>query len=332
MAALTEVREISKIAYGFMGSQALVAALDIALFGHLAGGARTGEQLAQASGVRADRLDMLLTPLTGLGLLVRDANSYVNAPATQKYLVPDAPEYFGEYIRLQVGRQIYPHAMRIDRMLAGTPARIYEQVANSAEQAADFSHSQHLGSLGPAYLLARALDIKGPGQLLDVAGGSGAFTIQLCKKFPDLHATILDFPAVVDVAKTYIEDAGLQDRVTLLAGNALDTAWPDDNDIVLMSYLLSAVGSADIDSLFEHAFAALRPGGHLVVHDFMVADDKSGPATAALWMLVLAGAEDPLCLTAGEIEARTRKAGFAGASSRDLVPTITGMLVARKPG
>ena len=332
MQGITDVRDISKIAYGFMGSQALVAALDIELFAHLSDGGSDLHTLARATDIRSDRLEMLLVPLTGLGLLLKSGDTFSNAPATQKYLVPTAPEYFGEYIRLQVGKQIYPHAMKVDRMLTGTPAQIYQEVSGDAEKAADFSHSQHLGSLGPAYLLARSLQLGGRQKLLDVAGGSGAFTIQLCNKFPQLEATIIDFPAVVDVAKSYVNAAGITQRVNYIAANALDAEWPGDVDVVLMSYLLSAVGSDDINALFASAFAALRPGGLLVVHDFMVDDDKSGPATAALWMMVLAGSESPVCLTEADLASRTTAAGFEKPDCAPLVPTITRLFKARKPG
>ena len=95
-----------------------------------------------------------------------------------------------------------------------------------AEEADQFSRAQHVGSLGPALVLARRIDLSGASRLLDVAGGSGAFTITLCARFPELQATILDFPNVVRVARRYVAEAGLADRVEFVSGNALDVGWP----------------------------------------------------------------------------------------------------------
>jgi DNA-binding IclR family transcriptional regulator len=67
---LTDVRDISKIAYGFMATQALVAALDLDLFGRLREGPATLGELADRTGLRADRLALLLTALLALGLLI----------------------------------------------------------------------------------------------------------------------------------------------------------------------------------------------------------------------------------------------------------------------
>jgi 2-hydroxy-4-(methylsulfanyl)butanoate S-methyltransferase len=325
---LTDVRDISKIAYGFMATQALVAALDLNLFGLLAAGPATSRTLADGTGVRTDRLEMLLTALVGLGLLTKGGDSYANSPAATKYLDPEGAEFFGEYIRLQVGRQVYPHALHIGAALRGAPVNLYTTVAADPDEAAKFSHSQHVGSLGPAHLLARKVDLGSPQILLDVAGGSGAFTIALCRKYPDLRATILDFPSVIEVARHYVAEAGLENRIDYIAADALKATWPVEQDVVLFSYLLSAVGKAEIGDLVQRAHASLKPGGTLIVHDFMVDDDLSGPASAALWMLVLSSAE-PVCLTAGHVSRLMKETGFEVAGG-DLVPTITKVVVGVK--
>src|SRR5262245_34388634 len=145
---LTDVRDISKLAYGFMATQALVAALDLNLFGLLRDGAATSRTLADRTGVRDDRLEMLVTALVALGLLIKTEDSYGNAPAATKYLDPESPEFFGEYIRLQVGRQVYPHALHIGAALRGAPVNLYTEVAADPDEAAQLSHSQHVGPPG----------------------------------------------------------------------------------------------------------------------------------------------------------------------------------------
>ena len=129
-----------------------------------------------------------------------------------------------------------------------------------AREAEQFSRAQHAGSLGPASMLARRVDLSGASRLLDVAGGSGAFTITLCAHFPELRATIVDFPNVVTVARRFVAEAGIEDRVDFVSGNALDVDWPNA-DVVLMSYLLSSVRECDIPVLLKRARDALTPGG-----------------------------------------------------------------------
>ena len=48
---------------------------------------------------------------------------------------------------------------------------------------------------------------------------------------------------------------------------------------------LENVSSTGVDQLLARAFEALTPGSRIVLHDFMIDDDGSGPATAAHWLV-----------------------------------------------
>lgn len=334
---LTDVRQISKVAYGFFASKALFAALNLGLFGHLAAGPRGLTGLAAATGVAENRLATLLATLASLGLVRGAENEWSNAPATARYLVPGKPAYFGDYYRLQIDRQIYPNMMMLDAGLAGDEAGLahnsMRDMLADAGEAEAFSHAQHAGSLGPALLLANTIDLTGAAQLLDVAGGTGAFAITLCRRYPGLRATILDFPNVTAVAARYVSDAAMADRVALLPGDALETDWPTGQDVVLMSYLLSAVGAAGIPVLTRRARSALVPGGRVIVHDFMLDEDRSGPfAAAGFFLSYLTLRTDPISFTASDVESWLAAAGFADIQSGTMIPEITRYTIGRVPG
>ena len=180
-------------------------------------------------------------------------------------------------------------------------------------------------------MLARRVDLSGASRLLDVAGGSGAFTITLCARFPELRATILDFPNVVTVARRFVAEAGIDDRVDFVSGNALDVEWPKA-DVVLMSYLLSAVRESDIPVVLKRARDALIPGGRLLVHDFMLDDDRQGPALAALWFLqYLAVSTDTVSFTDADMTAHMTAAALVDITGEPLIPGITRLLSAVRP-
>jgi 2-hydroxy-4-(methylsulfanyl)butanoate S-methyltransferase len=227
---LENVRDISQIAYGFMASKVLFAALDLDLFGWLAAAPKTSGQLAVDAGLRRERLEILLTACVGLGLLVKQGDTYANAPASQSYLVRSAPSYFGDYYRFQIDRQVYPAFERLPDALRGRRAEFY-RLMDDPEEALSFSRGQHSGSLGPAIVLARTVDLKAARRLLDVGGGSGAFSITLCRRFPELRATILDFPSVQAAATGFVRDAGMSDRIDFIPGDALTTEWPKGQDV-----------------------------------------------------------------------------------------------------
>ena len=331
MPPITDVRDISNLAYGFIGSKVLFSALNARIFELLAMGPRPLADLERETGIAGNRLGTLLTACTSLGLVERGADGYRNAPASQQYLVARSPVYFGDYFRFQIDRQLYPLLVNLDEALQGrAPATLYGLMAN-AEEADYFSRAQHAGSLGPAAVVAKQVDLAGAARLLDVAGGSGAFSITLCHRFPNLRATVLDFPTVTPVAQRYIAEAGLADRIGVLPGDALQSAWPGSQDAVLLSYLMSAVAGEAIPRLARLAYDALRPGGQLLVHDFFVDDDREGPRGAALWFVLFLFNPDAVSLTPGGLTAALATSGFTDVTVRDVIPGLTRLAIARKP-
>jgi 2-hydroxy-4-(methylsulfanyl)butanoate S-methyltransferase len=335
---IEDVGEISAITYGFMASKALFSALEFDVFTHIAQGADSTSALAAVTGVAENRLLTLLAALKSVGLVSEAGGRLINAPATSRYLVAGAPGDFRDYVRYVNGAFGYESFRHLDEALRGD--RIFPDkgwyeglVYEGGIGGERFSSAQHTGSLGPARLMAKRVDLKDRGKLLDVGGGSGAYSIAFCGANPQLLATILDFPETVDTAKRYVRAAGLADRIAHLAGNAVAVDWPGGHDVILMSYVWSAVGEADIAILAKRAVAALPPAGLLLVHDFMVDDAREGPRFAA-WYLLGSMLDNPsaVCLTPAYVDRVLRDVGFRVENTEVMLPGITMLTKARKPG
>jgi 2-hydroxy-4-(methylsulfanyl)butanoate S-methyltransferase len=334
---IEEVHEISAITYGFMASKALFAALEFNLFTYIAQGSDTVSALAQASGIRANLLETLLTALKSLGLVSETEGRFVNAPATSRYLVAGAPGDFRNYVRYVNGAFGYESFRHLDGALRGNrifPGKgFYEGLIYETGMGGErFSSAQHSGSLGPAQMMAKRLNLQGRRRLLDVGGGSGAYSLAFCAANPGLSATILDFPQTTETAKRYAREAGLADRIAHIGGNAITTDWPNGHDVVLMSYVWSAVGADDIRTLARRAFVALPPGGQALIHDFMVDNAREGPQFAA-WYLLGSVFDNPtaVCLTPAYVEGVLRDVGFEVAPTGVMLPGITMLTKATKP-
>lgn len=340
MKPIDSAEDISVLAFGFMASKALFAALHVDVFGALSGGPRPLADLARATKVPPQRIETLVTALVAVGLLTRDGDTIANAPASDAYLVRDNANYFGDYLRFQIDRQMYPFMENLDKVLVGDLDDVefpdYASWMADRGHAELFSRSQHSGSLGPAAVLAKRLLTDGAltedvSSMLDVGGGSGAFSIMFCKRFPKLQATVLDFPNVIEVGKTFVAEEEMGDRVHFVAGDGTNANWPVDQDIVLMSYLFSGVPGEAIGKLCNDAYRVLKPGGLIAIHDFMVTDDRSGPALAALWQLQhMVYTPDGVGMTPGFVEEQLARAGFSVELNDDLIPGMTRVITARK--
>ena len=114
--------DVSRIAFAFMASKALFAGLHIDVFTHLAAGPKNSEGIAKAAGIPVNRVTTLMTALTGVGLVDRNAadGTYFNAPGAEAFLAKGSKYEFGDYLRYQIDRQMYPLLGQLNDVLDGT--------------------------------------------------------------------------------------------------------------------------------------------------------------------------------------------------------------------
>ena len=336
MITVTKAEQISNIAFGFMASKALFIALHCNIFSTLSKKPQKAKTLAEEVGVPENRITTICTALTSIGLLIRKDDLFSNSQGAETFLVKGAPNDFGDYLRLQIDRQMYGFMQQLEAVFTNTmgPDDIdsYAKWMENKKEAHLYSESQHAGSLGPGRSLSRMIDFSSVDHLLDVAGGTGGFAIRLCEANPNLRVTIIDFPNVVSLGHQKVKKAGFLDRINFIEGNALDYNWPTDVGAVLMSYLFNGVPGDEIPKLARQSYKVMKPGGLYVVHDFMVEDDRSGPHLAALWQLQhLAFTPTAKSITSSWVSSLLTDAGFSEININELIPGMTKVVWGRKP-
>jgi hypothetical protein len=122
--------------------------------------------------------------------------------------------------------------------------------------------------------------------MFDVGGGPATYSILACKKYPELYATVFDVPETIAIARPIIEAEGLADRISVQEGSWETDDFGQGNDVVLFSNVLH--GPASMAPLkLKKAFASMVSGGLLVVQEFTLNDDKTGPLVPALFNVMV---------------------------------------------
>jgi hypothetical protein len=122
MEPIADVREISRIAYSFIASRALIAALDQDLFSRLSGQPKTLAALSEETRVSEALLPPFLTALVSTALVsvgLKDGARYSSAPASESHLVRGATRDFGDYLRLVVVKVNYSYASELEKAIRG---------------------------------------------------------------------------------------------------------------------------------------------------------------------------------------------------------------------
>lgn len=333
--------DIDHVAYGFMASQALFGALELGIFDHIAsseGSASSIESMQSATGVTAPRLQTLVTALTSMKALQRSASgNYTLSPNTARYLVRSSKYFYGDYLSMQIGKQFYHHMGALPEVLKTGKAIDYATLFSDPAEADLYTRAQHNGSVATARQLCKCVDFAGMNSLLDIGGGSGAFSIVICRQNPKMKAVVLEFPEVCKTGAAFVaaEPREVAERISYVSGSCLDP-WPAElgqqHDLVLISYVSESVPAAALPELYKAAFQGVRPGGLLIVHSFMVDDSLDGPQLGALWSLQhVAVNADGLGLSPGAVEKLMHGAGFVDVTHRDMIGGMTKLVLGKKP-
>jgi SAM-dependent methyltransferase len=324
------ITAVSSVAYGFMGSQALFAALELGLFTDLHAGPADLETLAARLGTEPRPLRALLEACVATALLLREGDRYRNSPGADRYLVRHARGYVGDYYLRQIATTLYPQVPAARAVVRGQPGGTYAAFMDEPARVEEFIRGQHAGSSGPAYLLAKTHDLTRFTCLLDLGGGSGAFSIEAVRRF-GLSAIVVDHPAVVAVARKIVAESGLGERIRCVPGDVVAGPWPAGGDVILLSYVVSSYGPGVLRELLARARSYLPSGGGLVIHDFALHGDRPGPRNAALWFFAnLAVSTTTHPHTVGEISRAMSEAGFVDVAARPHIPDITFAFTGRR--
>jgi SAM-dependent methyltransferase len=124
-----------------------------------------------------------------------------------------------------------------------------------------------------------------PAEMLDIGGSHGLFSVELCKEYPTLKATILDLPEAVEKARPILEKTNMGDRVSYWIGNALTDDFGEDRyDLILMSSLAHHFSSEQNMVVSKKAAKALKPGGYFVMQDWLRQEPSSRMDLSAIAM------------------------------------------------
>jgi ubiquinone/menaquinone biosynthesis C-methylase UbiE len=335
--------DLDSVAYGFMASQALFSALELKIFDAIAAKGEAGmtiDEIKTACGIDAPRTQTLVTALTAIKCLRRgEGGKYTLSPNTAQYMVTGTRHFYGDYLQYQIGRQFYHTMGNLPEVMKSGVAPSYASWFSDPEVAQTYTQAQHNGSVATAkYLIKKKLQLGGIKDMLDVGGGSGAFSYVFVGATPGLKSTVLELPEVCRTGNNIKkdQDPDVQQRVNFVELDATSPDWPVSDtsfDVVLMSYISGSVPEPVIKALYSNAYKALRPGGRLLVHDFMVDDSLTGPALGALWGLqhVTVNATG-LGLCPKEIGDRMAAAGFDASKteSMEMIHGMTKLVVAHK--
>ncbi|WP_299783895.1 methyltransferase [uncultured Roseobacter sp.] len=326
------------VVQGFVQSQVLMALVELDILRRLRAGPQSADLLGRATDIPADRMRVLLQAAAALDLLKRDRKGAYRL-ARKGAALMGVP---GLEAMIRHHRAFYADLADPVALLQGPTqtelSEFWPYVFGARgdidpDVAATYSDLMAQSQRLVAEDTLRAVSLKNTQCLLDVGGGTGAFLEVAGQQAMGMKMMLFDLPQVVSAARVRLNAAGMGDRVTIHAGSFREDPLPPGADALSLIRVLYDHSDDTVRKLLAATFAALPPGGRLIISEPMgggTSPDPAGDVYFAFYTLAMqtgrvrsADEISDLCATAGFVDMRSPKPARA---------YVTRVLTARKPG
>ena len=320
---------VDRMASGYRACQILLTANRLGLFELLVDGPLGADELS--SRLEADRrgVRILCDALVAEGLLEREGTGYTNGPLVEQFLLSHSPS--SRVHSLRHTAKLYERWGRLhDAVVHGRP--VAEEFLDPELVGDEEQFAKAMADVGrvSAVETSEVLDLGGVRRLLDMGGGPAIYAIEFARRHPDLEVVVFDSPNTLQVAERNIRTAGLEDRISCRAGNALEDDLGAPYDLIFISNVVHIYSAATNQQLLGRCATALEPGGRLVIKDFLLDDDRLNPPGGAVFAVnMLVSTDGGDCYTVKEVVDWLRDHGLRFESLID-VATKSRLLVVRK--
>lgn len=267
--------DILRLGNAFCDAKALLTGVELGLFTFLADRPATVEEVRTELKLHGRGLWDLLSLLVALGLLERDAGQYRNTESGQCYLVRGKQSYIGDFLE-RSNRNLYPAYGRLSEALrTGEPqtGSSFDEVAQNPQILRQFVHMMDAltHTLGPH--VVDAYDWTRHRSVLDVGGCRGNLTTQILEAQPHLQGHVFDIPQMAPFFDELMAETGLTGRATFHGGSFFEMDELPRADVVVLGHVLHDWDPQQRNYLVALAYAAVNPGGALLVYDRMLEDE-----------------------------------------------------------
>jgi len=315
--------DLNEMIRAFMPSRAVLTALELDVFTAVAGGA-SPEQVADKLHADSRATEMLLNALVSLKLLDKRDGTFFNTLASARFF-SEGSRHSARGGLIHIAHIWHRWSTLTECVRAGTSVETSSREDNWVKA---FIAAMDRNAKERAGAVVKAIGASGIERMLDLGGGSGAYSIAFAQAMPGLKSEILDRVDVVPLAQENIRNAGLADRISARVGDMLRDPLGENYELILAFAICHMFSPEENRELFQRAYNALAPKGRVVVQDFILEASKTAPRAAALFSLnMLVGTRAGSSYSEPEYASWLREAGFSDVR-RVRLPGPSGLMIA----
>lgn len=317
-------RRLQRMVRAYREAGALMAAVELDLFTHIANGADDEASLTKAMGLQPLHGERIIIAMLGLGMVERAGDKLTLVDDVDRFLVKGKPTYAGEWMLFT--KPDFDEWGRLKDILSvQDPPVLQNKTVDgiTIDEARRYHRGTYSIGRGAGRLFLKQVDLSAKRLMIDIGGGSGAYCIEACKRYPDLKAIVLEMPAVAPVTQEFIDENGMTERVEARVCDFNKDPFPEGADVAVMASNLPMYGREAIGAVVAKAHASMAVGGVFHLIGEALDADRSGPADPAMWGLAQAiNNTTGIAHSVAEVEGYLAAAGFSGVTTAPFVEGI----------
>jgi ubiquinone/menaquinone biosynthesis C-methylase UbiE len=248
-----------------IASRAVISATRLGVFEALAEDPADAAGLAAKLDLDTTGVEALLAALVALGYLHCDPQGVHRVTeVTASTLFSDSPETLATFAG-PFGALTWQTLGQLDDTLRGGPPAGWHERSPGDPVWSAYIRGLFELTRGEQAANAGLVPLESPRTLLEIAGGHGGFAMAMCRRHPDLSATVLDLPGSAEVGRSIVGHEGFSDRIEFRDGDALEAELGENLDVIAYFNLAHHLAPEGNLALARRARAALAPDGCLVI-------------------------------------------------------------------
>lgn len=276
---------ILDVGLGFWRSRTLLSAVELGIFTLLGKKSMRGQEIGKELGLHPRGIWDFLDGLVALGFLERTGDGidgkYSNTELTSVYLDKNSPNYIGGILEMASTRLFRYWSDLTEALKTGKPQNetkrneepIFDVLYRDPAKLEEFMRAMTGLSARNFESFAEKFDFSSYKTLCDIGGATGQLSILVAKANPHIRCITFDLPAVEPIAKKYIQNSGLADRVSTASGSFFEDPLPKA-DIITMGMILHDWDLEKKMHLIRSAYEALPEGGAFVAIENIIDDAR----------------------------------------------------------
>ncbi len=281
---------IRQIAGAFQASRILLTAFELQLFTILEHHMLSPADAAGKLNADPRGVDRLMNALCGIGLLKKVKGKFYNSDVASKYLVEGKPDFMGNLYHTNHLWDTW--SCLTESVIQGGSYKGDQNKSGKKEWVEAFIRAMHHRGVQQGKILSMMIDLSGVKKMLDVGGGSAAFSIEIVKKEKAVNVVIFDLPHVIPLTRNYVKAEALEEKFTFIEGNYLSDGFGYGYDLILLSAIVHINSYEQNKSLINKCSDALNKNGRIIINDFVMNNDRTKPVHGAVFALnMLVGTE-----------------------------------------